>query len=153
MAGMKLRVALLAGGAAVLLTAVAPALATAPAKKVATKRPSPSVRFSTPVRLGKYAGGEPSVSFDPTGNGRVYVTAPQSIPAVANKLVGSDDENGVGVWVSHDGGKTFPISHNVGSAIGGGGSDVEGGGHHTNFLAHLRGIGTAILSSRDDGRP
>src|SRR4051812_50043637 len=94
--------------------------------------------------LKGYAGGEPSLALDPVHPSNVYVTAPQAIPSIANNALWSTGlfsgptpaPKGVGFWASHDGGRTFPIAQNIGSAVGGGDSHVEGGSGGTGFPAH-----------------
>ncbi len=55
-----------------------------------------------------YGGGEPSIAFDPTGDGHVYVTAPQGIPTAAGAAAGvSDTTQGVAFWGSADHGASF----------------------------------------------
>jgi hypothetical protein len=97
-------------------------------------------------------GGEPSIGFDPSGDGHVYVTAPQSVPSVVNPVAGiSDSPQGVGYWASADHGKTWPISGNTGSLIGGGDSDVEVLPNHRVLVADLEAVAAAICSSSDFG--
>jgi hypothetical protein len=36
-------------------------------------------------------GPEPSIAFDPTGDGRAYVVAPQGIPTAVGNVLGSGD--------------------------------------------------------------
>src|SRR5207302_112140 len=70
-----------------------------------------SLGFTVPQRLAHgdpngnpyFGGGEPSVAFDPSGDGHVYVTAPQGVPAVAG------NGQGVAYWASADHGHGFPI--------------------------------------------
>src|SRR5437763_16606512 len=73
--------------------------------------------FSPPMKLPKWSGSEPAITFDPNDRNAVYVTAPQHIPAALNPVAGNTGSgtNGVGVWASHDGGETFPINSNIGS--------------------------------------
>src|SRR3954453_23701293 len=92
--------------------------------------------FTAPQQLPKFAGGEPSLAFDPNATGDTYVTAPQGIPSAVGAVVGLAAQ-GVGFWGSHDNGKTFPEVVNTGTGNGGGGSDVEGGPDHTLPVAHL----------------
>src|SRR4051794_41322488 len=95
--------------------------------------------------LKGYAGGEPSLALDPVNSKNVYVTAPQAIPSIANNALWSTGlfsgptpaPKGVGFWASHDGGRTFPIAQNIGSAIGGGDPPVEGGSHRPGYGADL----------------
>ncbi|MCU1595140.1 MAG: exo-alpha-sialidase, partial [Frankiales bacterium] len=104
--------ALLAAGSVSAVAATRPAAAPVPA-------------WSSSQKLGHWAGGEPSVAFDPTGNGSVYIAAPQSIPTGANLVLGGAATKGIGFWASHDHGRTFPLSSDIGSAVGGGDSDVD----------------------------
>src|SRR4051794_19912826 len=93
--------------------------------------------FTSPQQLPKWGGGEPSLAFDPSGNGDTYVTAPQGIPSALGGLVGLPADKGVGYWGSHDGGRTFPEVLNTGTGTGGGDSDVEVATDHTVFVADL----------------
>src|SRR4051812_50182605 len=96
--------------------------------------------FSSPVQLPHgdpaqrpdYGGGEPSLAFDPSGDGHVYVTAPQGIPTALGSAVGAGDAaQGVAVWASADHGATGPTSPIPGAGNGGGDSDAGGLGGHT----------------------
>src|SRR4051812_38008342 len=84
------------------------------------------VQFSQPLKLpnskpdGPLAGGEPSVAFDPTGDGHVYADAPGG-------------PSGVSFWASDDGGQTWPVAKGIGSSAGGGDTDVEVGVDHTIY--------------------
>src|SRR4051794_28248835 len=91
-----------------------------------------SLSFSTPQQLPhgdpkahpRYGGGEPSIAFDPSGDGHVYVTAPQSIPSVLGPVLGAGDSStGIGYWASADAGRTWPVSGTTGTLTGGGDSD------------------------------
>ena len=61
--------------------------------------------FSVPAQLPHgdphgtpyLAGGEPSLAFDPAGDGHVYVTAPQGIPAAVGGVLGGNSQ-GVAYW-------------------------------------------------------
>jgi hypothetical protein len=100
-----------------------------------------------------FAGGEPSLAFDPSGDGHAYVTAPIGIPAVAGRLIDPDSAGlGVSFWASSDGGRTWPISQITGVLNGGGDSDVEVGADHSVLVADLEAIATAICTSHDFGR-
>jgi len=110
-----------------------------------------ALEFTTPQQLPKWAGGEPSLAFDPNGNGNMYVTAPQSIPSAAGALVGAPADKGVGFWGSHDGGLTFPEVLNTGTGTGGGDSDVEVATDGTVFVADLEAAAAAICTSKDHG--
>jgi hypothetical protein len=133
--------------------AVAPAMATATSASTAPT-------FTKPLMLKGYAGGEPSLVLDPNNSRNLYVTAPQAIPSAANNALWSTGlfsgptpaAKGVGFWASHDGGRTFPIAQNIGSAIGGGDSDVEVGNDGTVFVADLEAAGAAICTSTDHGK-
>jgi hypothetical protein len=125
-----------------LVAAIGPALATSP---------SHAARFSAPLKLTGYAGGEPSLAIDPYHPNNVYVTSPQGIPSAVGALVGLADK-GIGFWASHDGGRSFPIKRNIGSGIGGGDSDVVVGSDGTVYVADLEAAGTAICTSTDHGR-
>lgn len=119
-------------------------------------RPAP-LAWGTPYKLGPWAGGEPSVAFDPSGNGAVYVVAPQGIPSGAmtavNVIPGQKyATKGIGFWASRDHGRTFPFSANIGSALGGGDSDVEVAGDHTVYVTDLEAAATSICRSTDGGR-
>src|ERR1700756_1997689 len=120
-----------------------------------------SLAFSDPQQLPHgnpaqhpyYSGGEPSIAFDPSGDGHVYVTAPQGIPvAVGNALGVSDASQGVGFWGSADHALSFPIFQNTGSGIGGGDSDVEVLSDHTVLTADLEAVAAAICTSKDFGQ-
>lgn len=115
-------------------------------------------RYSTPLRLPHgdpkakpfYSGGEPSIAFDPAGNGRVYVTAPQGIPAAAGGAMGGNSA-GIASWASSDHGRAFPTSLITGSGAGGGDSDVEVLRDHRVLEADLEAAAAAICTSRDFG--
>jgi hypothetical protein len=110
--------------------------------------------FSPPMKLPKWSGSEPSITFDPNDRSAVYVTAPQHIPAALNPVAGNTGSgtNGVGFWASHDGGETFPVNSNIGSTNGGGDSDVEVGLDHTVYVADLEAIATDLCISTDGGK-
>src|SRR3954468_20228049 len=85
------------------------------------------LQFSAPVLLPHgdpnqhpfMTGGEPSIGFDPAGDGHVYVTAPEFIPAQANNAVGATDSPvGVAYWASDDAAKTWPSSGLTGTRNG-----------------------------------
>src|SRR3954453_13303265 len=59
-----------------------------------------------------YSGAEPSLAFDPNGDGHVYVTAPQFIPTAVDHAIGAgpDADVGIAAWASADSGVSFPIS-------------------------------------------
>jgi hypothetical protein len=99
--------------------------------------------FGKPIMLSQFDGGEPSLSVDPSGNGGVYVVAPQGL---------GGGVNGVGFWGSHDHGKTFPLRSQIGSMAGGGDSDVEVGRDGTVYVADLEAAANAICRSKDGGK-
>jgi hypothetical protein len=107
-----------------------------------------SFAFSNPAPLpgsppgGTASGGEPSLAFDPTGDGHVYVTAPQRRPPAG----------GVNFWRSSDHGASFQGPTILGSSGGGSDSDVLAGADHTVFVADLEVAGTAICRSHDFGK-
>jgi hypothetical protein len=107
--------------------------------------------FSTPQKLPTFAGGEPSLAFDPNGTGDAYVGAPQGIPTAVGAPLGGPLQ-GVGFWASHDGGRTFPDVVNTGTGNGGGDSDVEVATDHTVFVADLEAAAAAICISKDRGK-
>src|SRR5258706_7765443 len=112
-----------------------------------------SLAFSAPLQLKKWAGGEPSLAFDPRGNGSVYVVAPQSVPSAVNGVFGFPaGSNGVGFWASTDHGRTFPLDANIASTTGGGASDGEVGPDGTVYVGHLEAGATDILTSSDGGK-
>src|SRR4051812_50204435 len=104
--------------------------------------------------LKGYAGGEPSLALDPVNPKNVYVTAPQAIPSIANNALWSTGlfsgptpaPKGVGFWASHDGGRTFPIAQNIGSAVGGRDSDLEDRSGGTVYVAPPQAAGAAICT-------
>jgi hypothetical protein len=108
--------------------------------------------FTSPQKLPAFAGGEPSLAFDPNGTGDTYVTAPQGIPTAAGAPLVGGPLKGVGFWGSHDGGHTFPEVVNTGSGTGGGDSDVEVATDHTVFVADLEATAAAICISSDRGK-
>jgi hypothetical protein len=125
--------------------AVAPTLATASA--------GTAPRFSAPLELKGWAGGEPSIALDPSNPNNVYVVAPQAVPAALNPIFGFPaGGQGVGFWASHDGARSFPIRLNIGSSTGGGDSDVEVGSDGTVYVADLEATAADICVSTDHGR-
>jgi hypothetical protein len=66
-------------------------------------------------------------------------------------LVGLPDK-GIGFWASHDHGRSFPITANVGSGAGGGDSDVEVAGDHSVYVTDLEAAATSICRSTDGGK-
>jgi hypothetical protein len=113
-----------------------------------------SLSFTNPVKLPPtagsvtFSGGEPSLAFDPTGSGDVYVTAPEAVPAVVNAPFGGP-ANGVGFWASRNGGVSWNAPKAVGSATGGGDSDVAVGTDHTVYVADLEATAAAICISKN----
>src|SRR5205807_5381080 len=104
---------------------------------------APAVLPDSPPASTGMPGAEPSLEFDPIDGRHVYVVAPgfsQSGPG------------GIDFWASANGGKTWPIHQNVGSAAGGGDADVEVGIDHTVYAADLEVASTAICRSHDYGR-
>src|SRR4051794_29767668 len=124
--------------------------------------------FSTPQRLPHgdpksadyLSGGEPSIAFDPAGDGHLYVTAPQFIPTGVNEggnvILGAlglgsasptNSATGIGYWASDDHGRTWPRSGNTGVPNGGGDSDVAVLPDHSVLAADLAAADTAICIS------
>ena len=124
----------------------------AAAGPVLAKPASVAPKFTRPVLLKGFGGGEPSLALDPSNPRNVYVTAPQGIPTGVNLAFGESTTSGVGFWASHDGGRTFPIAQDLGSSFGGGDSDVEVGSDGTVYIADLEAAGAAICTSHDHGR-
>src|SRR3954471_12403485 len=126
------------------MTARAALLAAALARLIAAPAAAQSPVFTPPLKLpksqpeGQFAGGEPSVAYDPTGDGHVYADAPGG-PA------------GVSFWASRDGGDTWPIAKAIGSPGGGGDTDVEVASDHTVYVPDLEIAANAICRSHDFG--
>ena len=95
---------------------------------------------NSPPGASTMQGGEPSVAFDGSGDGHVYVVAPG----------GSD--RGINFWASADHGLTFPIAKTVGSQLGGGDSDIEVGIDHAVYAADLEVVANAVCRSHDFGK-
>ncbi len=93
---------------------------------------------------GQMSGGEPSLSFDPTGNERLYSVAPN----------GGESDNGTGVnfWASPDGGNSWDQAKAIGSAGGGGDADVEVGIDHKVYVLDLEIASSAVCRSTDFGK-
>src|SRR4051795_15669 len=85
-------------------------------------------------------GGEPSMAFDPTGDGHLYSVAP-----------GGEDK-GVNFWASADGGNFWNYFRTIGSSAGGGDSDVEGGIDHKGYALDLEVASSAVCRSTDFGK-
>lgn len=103
--------------------------------------------FTTPVKLLGASGGEPSIVTDEFGH--VYVSGPQGIPAIAG-----GSSAGVGFWVSGNDGSTFGRAQIIGSAIGGGDSDLLWADKEkTLYVADLEAVGTQICKSTHFGAP
>ena len=116
-----------------------------------TANSAQALEYTAPQQLPKWAGGEPSLAYDPAGNGNVFVTAPQGIPSAAGAVLSGSAEKGVGFWGSHDGGLSFPEVLNTGTGTGGGDSDVEVGADGSVFVADLEAVAAAICTSHDHG--
>ena len=69
-----------------------------------------------PAKHPYWSGGEPSIAFDPSGDGHVYVSAPQFIPTAVDHAVsaGPDSAFGVAAWASADHGLSWPLAVNTG---------------------------------------
>jgi hypothetical protein len=111
-----------------------------------TTAASAALTFSDPVALPKslpqahqMQGGEPSMAFDPSGDGHLYAVAP-----------GGEDQ-GVNFWASPNGGDTWQFSRTVGSNAGGGDSDVEVGIDHKVYVLDLEVASSAVCRSTDFG--
>src|SRR5207248_1866866 len=88
-------------------------------------------------------GGEPSLAFDPSGDGHFYAVAPGA--------EGLGDK-GVGFWGSADDGLHWPYVRSVGSQGGGGDSDVDAGIDHTVYVLDLELASSAVCRSHDFGK-
>jgi hypothetical protein len=104
--------------------------------------------FSDPAALphslpgsGQLNGGEPSLAFDPSGDGHVYAVAP-----------GADGSLGVGFWGSADAGATWQYAKAIGSLAGGFDSDVDAGIDHTVYVLDLEAASSAVCRSHDFGK-
>jgi hypothetical protein len=131
------------------LAALATALLLIPAAAATAADP---LSFTAPQKLPQFAGGEPSLAFDPNGTGDTYVAAPQGIPSALGGVFGFSPPKGIGFWASHDGGVTFPDVVNTGTGNGGGDSDLEVATDHTVFAADLEAAAAAICISKDRGK-
>jgi hypothetical protein len=90
---------------------------------------------------GQMQGGEPSLAFDPTGDGHLYSVAP-----------GGNDNKGVNFWASPNGGNTWNYVRSVGSTAGGGDSDVDVGLDHKVYVLDLEVASSAVCRSTDFGK-
>jgi hypothetical protein len=117
----------------IALTSAATALAADPVF-------TPQLRLPSSPPDGQLTGAEPSVGYDPTGDGHVYVDAPRGLGG------------GTSFWASADGGDTWPIAKSIGSKAGGGDTDVEVGIDHTVYVPDLEGAANAICRSHDFGK-
>jgi hypothetical protein len=114
---------------------------------VPTASAAAALNLSDPVALPKslpgtdqMQGGEPSMAFDPSGDGHLYAVAP-----------GGKDK-GVNFWGSADGGATWPYVRTIGSSAGGGDSDVEVGIDHKVYALDLEVASSAVCRSTDYGK-
>ena len=110
---------------------------------------SAALTLSDPVPLPKslpgkdqMQGGEPSLSFDPSGDGHLYSVAPGGSP------------NGINFWGSADNGNTWQYVRTIGanSPPGGGDSDVEVGIDHKVYAIDLELASSAVCTSTDFGK-
>jgi hypothetical protein len=85
-------------------------------------------------------GGEPSLAFDPSGDGHFYAVAPG----------GSD--KGVNFWGSADNGVTWQYVRTIGSGAGGGDADIDAGIDHTVYALDLEIASSAVCRSHDFGK-
>lgn len=107
-----------------------------------------------PSKHPYWSGGEPSIAFDPSGDGHVYVSTPQFIPTAVDHAVGAgpDSDTGAAAWGSADHGLTWPNAVLTGAANGGGDTDVEVAGDHSVLVADLEAAATDICTSHDFGK-
>src|SRR6478609_6731132 len=124
----------------VLVTVVAVVL-------IPTASASADLMFGTPAPLPKslpqdhqMQGGEPSLAFDPSGDGHLYSVAP-----------GGEDK-GINFWASPDGGNSWQYVRTIGSSAGGGDSDVEVGIDHKVYALDLEVASSAVCRSTDFGK-
>src|SRR6476646_1035738 len=124
----------------VLVTVVAVVL-------IPTASASADLMFGTPAPLPKslpqdhqMQGGEPSLAFDPTGDGHLYSVAP-----------GGADK-GINFWGSADNGATWQYVRTIGSSAGGGDSDIEVGIDHKVYALDLEVASSAVCRSTDFGK-
>src|SRR3954452_1777080 len=127
--------ALLSLGLAALLVAAGADSALADGLQVGAP---PLLPPGTPNKPDYLSGGEPSIAFDPNGDGHLYVTAPEFVPAALNTTFGiTDGRKGVAYWASDNGGASWPRVGLTGTQNGGGDSDVEVMRDHTVLAADL----------------
>src|SRR3954452_2663593 len=114
---------------------------------VPTSAASAALTFSDPAALPKslpqdhqMQGGEPSLAFDPAGDGHLYAVAP-----------GGEDK-GVNFWASADGGNFWKYFRTIGSSAGGGDSDVEVGIDHKVYALDLEVASSSVCRSTDFGK-
>jgi hypothetical protein len=106
-----------------------------------------ALNLSDPVALPKslpqahqMQGGEPSLAFDPSGDGHLYSVAP-----------GGEDK-GINFWASPDEGNSWQYVRTIGSSAGGGDSDVEVGIDHKVYALDLEVASSAVCRSTDFGK-
>jgi hypothetical protein len=114
---------------------------------IPTASAAAALNLSDPVALpkslpgtGQMQGGEPSMAFDPSGDGHLYAAAP-----------GGADK-GVNFWGSADGGATWQYVRTIGSSAGGGDSDIEVGIDHKVYALDLEVASSAVCRSIDFGK-
>src|SRR3954453_12091701 len=114
---------------------------------VPTSAASAALTFSGPAPLPKslpgdhqMQGGEPSMAFDPTGDGHLYAVAP------------AGEDKGVNFWASADNGNFWNYVRTIGSSAGGGDSDVEAGIDHKVYALDLEVASSAVCRSTDFGK-
>src|SRR6476469_6111796 len=135
-----------------LLGAVCLLLAAAPASADLFANPS-RLPNGDPNAHPYFSGGEPSIAFDPAGDGHVYVTAPQRIPTAAGGgQVTGDPTTGIGFWASGDHGASFGAPVATGASNGGGDTDVEVLQDHSVLAADLEAAATDICTSHEFGK-
>jgi hypothetical protein len=107
-----------------------------------------------PAKHPYWSGAEPSIAFDPNGDGHVYVSAPQFIPTAVDHALGAgpDSATGAAAWSSSDHGLSWPFAVNTGAANGGGDTDVEVADDHTVYVADLEAVAADICTSHDFGK-
>src|SRR5581483_11401637 len=76
-----------------LAAAAALALAAPTANAQLTFGPPRQLQHGDPNAHPYYSGGEPSIAFDPNGDGHVYVTAPQFIPTAVDHAAGAGPDS------------------------------------------------------------